>query len=182
MKYISLLILSGLSLVTNGQFMTIKITGQKSGQFKGESLRSGETDRSDLIGYVLDVKTPIDAATAQSTGRRQYQPITIWKRSGASSPQYFSALATNEEIRNVVIQYSATDATGRLQPYYTVELENVRVVGYKQLFGTPEPQGLKLAGDLPVLYDEIKISFVKITVTQLKERTTATDDTGATAR
>ncbi len=141
--------------------------------------KAGHTDQTELLGYNFEVKSNRDAATGRATGKRQYQPITIWKASGASSPLFFSALTSNETISKINFEFYKPDETftsskGLLYLFYDVELINATVVGYKQIMNLPESLGIK--NSVPGLYDEITLVFEKITQTSKSGNTTAADD------
>ena len=157
------------------QYMLMTVDATKQGIFKGESNKSEGTPKIEVIGYMQEVKSPRDVATGQASGRRQHQPITIWKLTGTTSPQFFQALVTNEVLRNVTIEYYRTDETnsktGELQ--YKIELTNATVSGYKQIMGMPESGGFKASS--PGLYEEISFTFQKITISSTKG-SSATDD------
>jgi type VI secretion system Hcp family effector len=57
------------------------------------------------LAFSYGVKSPRDISTGQASGKRQHNPITITKEWGASSPQLFQALWSNEVLDSVVIQF-----------------------------------------------------------------------------
>ena len=158
------------------QYMMMTLDGQAQGKFKPESNRSGHSDKTEVLGYIMEVKSPRDVATGQASGKKQYQPIIIWKASGASSPQFFKAVTTNEIIKKLKFEFYKPDDVFKTTEglYYTIELENATISGYRQLMGSPENPEFKAKN--PGMYDEIKIVFQKITVTEIKVKTSATDD------
>ena len=171
-----LAILFSISSFSWSQYMMMTLDGQVQGKFKTESNRPGFSDKTEVLGYILEVKSPRDVATGQSSGKRQYQPITIWKASGASSPQFFQALSKNEVIKKITLEFYKPDDVFKKteELYYTIVLDNAFVSGYRQLMGSPENPEFKAKN--PGMYDEIKIVFQKITVTEAKVKTSATDD------
>ena len=161
------------SLLSRGQFMMMGIDGNTI-KFRSECNRSGYTDKTEILGYLLEVKNSRDAGSGLSTGRRQYQPIIIWKMSGASSPQFFQAITTNELIRKITLQYYKPDDIYKMNELvYTVEFENVSIAGYRQIMGSPDVPEFKAKSF--GLFDEIKIVFERMTVTENKAKTTAID-------
>jgi type VI secretion system secreted protein Hcp len=159
----------------NSQTITLSAEGTKQGKFKAESTKPKFSDRSEITGYLQEVASPRDAATGLASGKRSYQPVLILKQSGASSPQYFQALTTNELLKKVVIDFYRPDPSGMEVNFYTVILENVSVSGYKQFIGPLENEKFNPANN--TLYDEIKLSFQKITVEDKIGKTMTTDDT-----
>lgn len=171
-----LAILFSTSSFSWSQYMMMTLDGQVQGKFKTESNRPGFSDKTEVLGYIMEVKSPLDVATGQSTGKRQYQPITIWKASGASSPQFFQALTKNEVIKKITMEFYKPDDVFKKteELYYTIVLDNASISGYRQLMGSPDNMEFKAKN--PGMYDEIKIVYQKITVTEVKVKTSATDD------
>ena len=105
----------------------MKVTGQKTGVFKGDSIQKGHTDEIVLSSYSFRVVSPRDAATGQATGRRVYDPIRVTKQLNQSSPQILNALATNENLKSVVINFYETSRTGAQVNFYRVMLTNANI-------------------------------------------------------
>ena len=171
-----LTILLSISSFASSQFTMMTIEAQKQGKFRGESTRSGHTEKIDVLGYMMQVSSPRDAASGQASGKRLYQPITIWKLSGAASPQFFQALTANENIKTVTIDFYRPDDVYKttMVKAYTVVLTNASISSYKQILGTPDTDYYKTAAS--GLYDEIKFTFQKIQVTYTNGNVTASDD------
>ncbi len=110
----------------------MKITGQKTGVFKGDSAQKGHTDQIVLSAYLFQVSAPRDPATGLPTGRRVYQPLTVTKQLNQSSPQILNALVTNENLRSVVINFYQTTRMGTEINYYRVTLTNANFSADRQ--------------------------------------------------
>jgi len=110
----------------------MKITGQKTGVFKGDSTQKGHTDQIVLSAYLFEVSAPRDAATGLPAGRRVYQPLTVTKQLNQSSPQLLGALVTNENLKSVVINFYETTRMGTEVNYYRVTLTNANISADKQ--------------------------------------------------
>jgi type VI secretion system secreted protein Hcp len=172
-RFLFLVVILFGSLASAGQYMMMSLESSPT-RFKTESTRSGYTDKTEILGYQLDAKSPRDVATGQSTGKRQFQPIILWKTSGASSPQFFQALMRNEQIKKITLQYYRPDDIYKQNELvYTIELENAAISGYRQVMGTPENSEFR--AKTQGLYDEISIVFEKMTVTDNKAKTSATE-------
>ena len=156
------------------QSISVSFEGTRQGKFKGESLRKGMEDKSDVIGYVSEVNSPRDLATGMATGRRSYLPVVILKASGAASPQILQACATNEVIKKIVIDFYKRDMNGQDINYYTVTLENASFSGFKQFVGPLDNE--RFNPEDRTLYDEIRITFQRITVEEKTGKTMASDD------
>src|ERR1700680_2264860 len=74
---------------------TITVQSSRQGTFKSS--------------HVLEVRTsgasPHDPQSKTDVGRRQHGTLVIRKEIDAATPMYLKALATNETLREVVIQF-----------------------------------------------------------------------------
>ncbi|MEP6692973.1 MAG: type VI secretion system tube protein Hcp [Gemmatimonadaceae bacterium] len=77
-----------------------------------------------------EVKTPYDAASGLSTGRRQYTFVTITKDWSAASPQLHQAVVTSERLTVLIERYRA-GANGAEQVVETIELKQAKAVGIR---------------------------------------------------
>lgn len=110
----------------------MKVTGQKTGVFKGDSLQKGHTDQIVLSAFALDAISPRDPASGQATGRRSYKPIMVTKQMDQSSPQILNSLATNENLTKVVINFYQTTRTGTEVNFDRVTLTNANISEARQ--------------------------------------------------
>ena len=128
MKANRLLVVLGLALFLSSDVFAheffVKIIGQTQGNFKGENA-AGQIP---IIGYDFHVNTPIDSATGQPSGKRQYDPITITKGLDLASPELLRALITNEVLTKVVIEAYVASKDGKVTRAYTITLTNAYVV------------------------------------------------------
>lgn len=145
----------------------IKVTGSKQGLFKSESLTKSKEAYTEIIGYNFEEISPRETSTGMPTGKRQLKPLTIIKDWGASSPQYYQALSTNELIREIRIDFFTTDPEGRSILSRSIVLNDASVEDIKDASS-------EVNGDL---VDSEAISFVfrKITISD-KSGTVYTDD------
>lgn len=187
MKIKNLLLLTILFSVSSfswSQFTMMKVEGLKQGKFKSESAKAGSTDKTEVLGYAMEIKSPRDAASGQATGKRQHIPLTIWKLAGASSPQFFQALVNNEPLKTVTIEFYKPDdvftSSKTEQLSYKIELTNAYVTSYRQVMGSAAMEGFK--SNPALMYDEIKFVYEKITITSLNGNVSAYDDWNSTNR
>jgi type VI secretion system secreted protein Hcp len=146
----------------------MKITGKKTGVFKGDSNQKGHQDQILVSGYSFEVDSPRDAASGQATGKRQYKPITITKELNGSSPQLLGACSTNEVLNSVVINFYKTDRTGKEINYYRVTLTNASISQVRQY-----SSGATVSED-------VSFTFQKIQQDDLVAKTTFQDDWSVT--
>src|SRR5688572_13704034 len=161
------------SILTMGQNASIVVEGSKQGFFKNENPNKSSGKGSEILGYSQDVSSPRDAASGMATGKKVFQPIYLLKAAGASSPQFFQAMTTNEMIKKVTISFFKTSSAGLADLDYVVILENASITGYKQFMGPLDNEKFNPPSNT-VLYDEIRINFQKITVESKSGQTIAT--------
>jgi type VI secretion system secreted protein Hcp len=154
--------------------LLISVVGAQQGSFAGPV--SGKIDG---LSFDSDVSTPFDQASGQTTGRRQYKPITIRKQTDATSPQFLKALVTNENLTTVTLDfYRPSGPTGRgsLTLVYQVKLTDARVVEVKQ--GLPDQDAATPQFSDAGPFDQISFTFQKITWTWTQGDRTANDTWG----
>ena len=110
----------------------VKVTGQKTGVFKGDSTQKGHQDDIAVLAYHFELDSPRDASTGLPTGKRQYQPVRITHELDTASPQFLQAAATNENLKSVVINFWKTDRTGKEINFYRVTLTNASIASVRQ--------------------------------------------------
>jgi type VI secretion system secreted protein Hcp len=170
----AVLTMLALSVPASAANIYCTVVGAKQGKFQGDpGVRSGDNQ---IAVYALteDVKVPYDAASGQSTGRRQHSPLTIIKELDKSSPQFFTAVVSNEILRSVTctMYRGATNGSGNgaARAYYKIALTNATIVEVKD-----SGDGVNGAAEGD---ERERISFVyqKIELTDLESNTAAVDD------
>jgi len=122
------------SIALGDFYVTVK--GVKQGQFKGEGAAAA-SNRITCIGFDYEIKSPRDAATGQSSGKRQHGTIRIIKEWGASSPLFHKALTGNEALASVEFQFTKVDPkTGQQFMFQTITLSNATVAEIRQYIST----------------------------------------------
>jgi len=127
-------------------YMTV--TGAKQGPIKGD----GMSEKIHLVSVVHDT------ATGMSTGRRTHGTITIVKEVDSASPKLFTALSTNETLKQVAITFQG--ASGDAKTAQKIVLTNATIVSIHKV-GSNE---------------EIRLDYQTIEVTWVKGGTTMSDD------
>lgn len=154
------------------------ITGTKQGKFKGESPRDKWKDKFSGLSYRHQIQSPRDVATGQASGKRQHGPITVTKEWGASTPQIFQALVTNEVLTSVLFEFIHTTPDGSEEVYQTVKLTNATVSAVQYLTGTgesAESAKTNAAYDTHEL-EQVSFTYQKIEMENLPGKTSASDD------
>jgi type VI secretion system secreted protein Hcp len=113
----------------------IAVEGTKQGKFKGESPVMAFKDQSRVLKFSYGVVSPRDVSTGQARGKRQHKPIVITREPGAASPQFFTALVTNEALKPVVIKFVRANATGVNEVQQIITLTNPTISDFRQYVG-----------------------------------------------
>jgi len=150
----------------------INAKGVKQGAFKGGSLRKGWTDASEGFGLDYKVEAPFDANRGHYSGKRRWQPLLLRKEVDAASPQYITAVTTNETLSTVTIKFWNVTADGKENNHYTIVLTNAAVVGVRTFFGQDATHS---EGRDTFEQEEISLAFQAIDVTWTKGGITVHD-------
>jgi type VI secretion system secreted protein Hcp len=112
------------------------ISGQKSGQIRGEDTRRGRENGIDVLDFGWGMSSPRDAGSGLPTGRIQIHALRITKLVDRTSPILANSMAINEKMTNVVIKFYRTSPMGTTENYMTYTLTNanmsdITVIGEK---------------------------------------------------
>jgi type VI secretion system secreted protein Hcp len=140
---------------------------------------SGNTPNNNFInglGFDHEVVVERDAATGQSTGRRQHKPIRIVKPIDKATPLLYKAMLQNEVIAGEFKFWRANPSTpagggGSLQQYYTVAITGGRITGIRDWKTNTRDLSADRAGDL----EEVSFTYTSITWTWVDGGITHTD-------
>lgn len=114
----------------------IAVEGTKQGKFKGESVAMAFKDQSRVLKFSYGLVSPRDVSTGQARGKRQHKPIVITREPGAASPQFVTALVTNEVLKPVVIRFLRGNVnTGVNEVQQIIILTNPSVSDFRQYVG-----------------------------------------------
>lgn len=151
-------------------YATIKAA--KQGTLKGQGT-GREKDKIPGVAFSYGVESPRDPATGLPTGKRRHKPVIFTKEWGAASPQLYQAIVTNETLTSVLFEFISTNALGKEEVDYTVELTNATISKFEGSLHLGEKAG-------PIIdsreLEVIVLEFQKITVTSVTGGTSASDD------
>lgn len=150
-----------------------KWEGTKQGKSKGESPRDKFKDYAAILAYNHVIEAPRDIATGQASGKRQHRPIKVTKEWGASSPQLFGAVTTNEVIKTVVFEFYKTNANGEEYMFHKVTLTDAAIAGQRKFTGLSAKH--EATNDTMEL-EEISFTYRKIEVESIDGKVMASDD------
>ncbi len=103
---------------------------------------------------------------------RQHNPVVVTVEWGPATPQIFQAVATNEVLKSVVIEFIRTGATGVQEVYQTIRLTNATVSSVRMHVNEPQPGG---PADNRALAD-VAFAFQRIEIENRPGKTMAVDD------
>lgn len=150
----------------------VKIEGARQGVFKGETVAKGRETWLEGISFGYEVVSPTDPVTGGATGKTQFGMVSFAKNWGASSPQLFQALSTNEALKTVVFEFLQPNSIkGTSEVFYRVTLTNARISRFRQ--------ALFLDAVTPM--DSVSLAYQTITVESVTGNTSATADPRGTA-
>lgn len=158
--------------IVNAQTIVWKVDG-----IKGESEKAKFTDKTELLGFVMEGASPqiTSGGGGMATGKRTYQPAIVLKQTGASSPLLFQNFFMGKHIKEIIIEYYRTDKTGVEVLDYSLTFKNVIITGFKQFTGPLKNERFDPATDA-MLCDEIKFSFQQIVAEHKKSNTVVQDN------
>ena len=134
-RFMSLLVaglsMSSVTLPASATDIYCTVVGNVQGTFPGDPATRGTTTQIAVYALTQELKVPFDAASGQSTGKRQHSPVTIVKELDTSSPLFFNAAATNEILKSVTCTLYRTTNIGQSRAYYRIALTNATVVEIK---------------------------------------------------
>jgi type VI secretion system secreted protein Hcp len=130
----------------------LSVNGKKQGQIKGECRAAGHVDEIDALSWQWGMSSPSAVGTTQATRRRVHEELVITKHLDAASTRLMNALATNEELKSVLL--SLRKAGSDKDDFFKISLEQGRV---SSLHVQSDEQG--------GLHEVVKFSYQKIEVT-----------------
>ena len=129
-------------------------------------------DQSRVLKFSYSVLSPRDVSTGQARGKRQHKPIVITREPGAASPQFFTALVTNEALKPVVIRFLRGNVkTGVNELQQIITLTNPSISDFRQY-----------VGDDGRWLEDVAFTFQQIQIENRPGKTMAADSWPAGAR
>lgn len=110
-----------------GADMYLHVQTKRAGKIKGEAKSPGHTDDIELVGWRWGVSTGSALGDSKATARRSYEALTIVKRIDAATTPLMSALASNDEVKELVL--AMRRAGDGQEDYFTIRLKAGRIAG-----------------------------------------------------
>jgi len=105
----------------------LSVRTKRAGELKGEGSAKGHENSIDVHGFEFGVAASSAIGSGQATARRQYKHLVVIKRLDSSSTSLMSALATNDEIKELKLSLRKP-GLGQ-EDFFTITLSGARVVG-----------------------------------------------------
>ena len=150
----------------------VTVTGKTQGAFKGESTQKGREGKIQGVAFSYGVISPRDPASSLPTGKRQHQPVVFSKEWGASSPQFYQAIYTNEVLTTVLFEFFVQKTTNILVLDHTIKLTNASISAVRQTLPDNQPANSVDPREL----QEISLTFQKIEIVSTTGGTQTSDD------
>ncbi len=109
----------------------LSVQTKRAGKVAGEAVAVGHVDEIRLRGWNWGMAASSAMGSTQATGRRSYKALTVVKAIDAATTPLMSALATNDEVKEV--RLSMRKAGGEQNDYFVVTLNGARVTAIDQL-------------------------------------------------
>jgi len=163
---------------------SIKVTGAKQGAFKHQSQIKSRTGTSVVTRVSYEVEAPRDAHSGLAMGKREHKPVVLELPLDSSAINFKTAIATNETLNTVVINFfqsttaglhqgTAAGAGGESKPFYTIELKNAVV--QKVEFIHPYSRAVDPEVKNREIFIRVSLTFMEITATWVEGGVTFND-------
>ena len=148
-------------------YLTVNASSQ--GELVGEGGKKTNAKGIPILGYSLGVEVPQSSGSGQSTGKRSYEPVSVYKNAGPVSVQLYKALITGEALLKVEILVFKAAKNEKESLYFKITLTNAHISTLQH-----EPGD---SVDLDEL-ETVQFVFQKIELTNVASGATAVDDLG----
>ena len=105
----------------------LSVRTKRAGELKGEVSAKGHENAIEVHGFEFGVAASSAIGSGQATARRQYKHLVVTKRLDSSSTSLMSALATNDEIKE--LKLALRKPGDGQEDFFTITLAGARVVG-----------------------------------------------------
>ncbi|NKB46663.1 MAG: type VI secretion system tube protein Hcp [Legionellales bacterium] len=136
----------------------LELTGN-NGNIAGDVSVEGRDGTIEIFSLSHPVTIPVNEQTGVNTGTRRHKPLILQKNVDRSSTYLFSAACTGEALPKGVLRFYRINIKGEEEHYYTILMEQVKVVDYQLI--VPETQEIK--NDQLGHREQFALRYTKIT-------------------
>jgi type VI secretion system secreted protein Hcp len=155
------------------------VEGSKQGKFESDESkkRKGLEGAIEVFTYEHEVRSPRDPASGHASGKRQWGAITITKPVDSTSPLFWQACVTNEELKKCELKFFRVTPSGQLEQYYSVILDKAYIASVKMIVPEQEYEGGTAKHEHhTTAKDVIQFTFQKITIEHKLAKKVMSDD------
>ncbi len=110
-----------------GADIYLSVRTKRAGDLKGEANSKGHENAILANGFQFGVSAASAIGSGQATARRQYKHLIVTKRLDSASTSLISALATNDEVKE--LKLALRKPGDGQEDFFTITLAGARVVG-----------------------------------------------------
>jgi len=138
----------------------LKLQGQKQGDIHGPVTEAGRENSILIHSFSHAVVSPRDPASGLAIGRRQHQPIVLFKDTDKTSPLLWNMLINNEALIAWELQFwtSGAEQGAAETSMYTIRLTNASIASIQESMNDNELGG----NAVPPLREQITFTYQKI--------------------
>lgn len=142
----------------------------KVAEYPGSSEKEAREDTSDVFEIEHHIHQPVDLTTGMATGVRVHSPMRIVKQVDKATPGFHKALATGQNLAEVILDFYRIDpATRSESKYYTITLRKARIVDirpYMPMSFVPANESYRHMEQVSFVYEEIEWNWLPDSVVE----------------
>ena len=142
----------------------------KVAEYPGSSEKEAREDTSDVFEIEHHIHQPVDLTTGMATGVRVHSPMRIVKQVDKATPGFHKALATGQNLKEVILDFYRIDPATRAESkYYTITLRRARIVDirpYMPMSFVPANESYRHMEQVSFVYEEIEWNWLPDSVVE----------------
>lgn len=113
----------------------LTVNGTRQGLISEKSCEMKGRENS-ILCYNIQHKVYVPTHIEKGSGERHHTPLTITKAYDRSSPLLYSALTTNEPLKEVKLEFYRINKLGNEEKFFEIKLKNALIVEIKNWMST----------------------------------------------
>jgi len=128
-------------------------------ELKGSVNVGGREGSIEVVALDHALSIPTDANTGKLTGTRTHEAFTFTKEIDASTPYLYKAVTSGQTLQSALFRFYRISEAGKEVEYFSVTLDEVKVVGV-----APKMLDIKNVGNKSYSHlEEVQLRYEKIT-------------------
>lgn len=136
--------------------MFLRLTGQKTGQVRGESDVRGHEGEIEIAGWSWGMSTSGAIAGGGTAARTALSELRVNKHTDSSSTQLMSVMRSNELIKEAVLTVRKAGSTPPVD-YFVMTILRGRITSFD--IGNATPGMPELTERLSIAFEQIEIAY-----------------------